>query len=123
VITALLREPLHHTRANAVFEPGVAESIGHPGLFLRIDVTFADGVTVSNAREPSRETRRQFLAGRGRTVNGGRFEQRYWSAPLPPVGPLRISCHWPDFAVAETHDIDAELINAGAKQAVVPWPS
>jgi hypothetical protein len=47
----------------------------------------------------------------------------YWLWPLPPQGPLRISCEWPFVGIAlATVEIDGASLLAAAKQSEDLWP-
>lgn len=47
----------------------------------------------------------------------------YWLWPLPPSGPVRISCEWPFVEVAlATVEIDGAALVDAATQARRLWP-
>ena len=47
----------------------------------------------------------------------------YWLWPLPPPGPLRISCEWPLVDIAMTTvEIDANNLLGAASRARSLWP-
>jgi hypothetical protein len=46
----------------------------------------------------------------------------YWLWPLPPAGPLQLSCEWPTAGIAlSSVEIDADAIRADAQQALPLW--
>jgi hypothetical protein len=47
----------------------------------------------------------------------------YWLWPLPPPGPLRISCEWPVADIELTSaELDASAIVAAAERSTPLWP-
>jgi hypothetical protein len=112
-----------------VFEPGEEPGEG----FLRIGVELADGERASNLA--GRAWRRGeeddpagpvFTPTSGGGGSGGptqvSFAWAYWLWPLPPPGPLRISCEWPVVGIElSTAEIDASSIVAASGRASRLW--
>jgi hypothetical protein len=47
---------------------------------------------------------------------------RYWLWPLPPPGPLRVSCEWPVAGIElASVEIDAAAIRAASTRARTLW--
>jgi hypothetical protein len=106
-------------------EPGPDDlflRLHHPGPGgLRLGVELADGSRVLAERggDPGEGP---MLTSRGGGGGGLAYEIEYWLWPLPPDGPLRFACAWPDEGVEET---TAELeapIREAAGRAVELWP-
>ena len=90
-------------------------------------VTTADDYTPWNAQpdewDPHWVPDRLVLQGLGRaTVWGAAWSRDVWLWPLPPSGPLRLVCAWPDRGIAETSTtVDAGPIRQAADQATPLW--
>jgi hypothetical protein len=108
-----------------------------PDALLRIGFELADGSRVSNLggwraqatlMEPGSEPVGPVLlphAGGGGSSTGGQVTMQpgYWLWPLPPPGPVRISCEWPLVEIAlTTADIDGTAFVNAAEQARSLWP-
>jgi hypothetical protein len=62
------------------------------------------------------------LVGRGGSGGGLSYELGYWLWPLPPAGPVRFACEWPDEGIKETTAaLDAPIRDAAAR-AIELWP-
>jgi hypothetical protein len=102
---------------------------------LRWGVELADGQRVTtvddyrawNARpgewDPDWLPDRPTLTGLGRpSVWGGAWSRDVWLWPLPPPGPLRLVCAWPDRGIPETSTtVDAGPLRQAAAQAEPLW--
>jgi hypothetical protein len=102
---------------------------------LRWGVQLADGQRVTTVDDyhprnaapaewdPAWVPDRPVLAGLGRpTVWGGAWSRDVWLWPLPPPGPLRLVCAWPDRGIPETSTtVDAEPLRQAAAQAEPLW--
>jgi hypothetical protein len=133
-----LARGLTRSEANRVFhEQHMLEADDLPEALLRIGFELADGGRVSNLggrrahrklmapdAEPSGPLLLPHAGGGGRSA-AGRLTMRpgYWLWPLPPQGPLRISCEWPFVGIAlATVEIDGASLLAAAKQSEDLWP-
>jgi hypothetical protein len=88
---------------------------------LRLGVELADGsrVLAERGAEPGAGPT---LASRGGGGGGLSYELEYWLWPLPPDGPLRFACAWPDEGIEETTaELEAPIREAAAR-AVELWP-
>jgi hypothetical protein len=129
---------LARAEANRVFhEQNMFEDDDLPDALLRIGFELADGGRVSNLggwrahrqlMAPDAEPEGPLLlphAGGGGNSSGGQVTMKpgYWLWPLPPSGPLRISCEWPfvDIELA-TVEIDGSTLLNAATQARSLWP-
>lgn len=126
------------SEANRVFhEQHMFEEEDLPDALLRIGFEFADGSRISNLggwrsrrtlMSPDAEPEGSVLiphAGGGGSSSGGRVTMNpsYWLWPLPPLGPLRISCEWPLVdIVLTTVQIDGTPLVDVAQQARSLWP-
>lgn len=62
------------------------------------------------------------LMPRGGGGGGDSYAMRYWSFPLPPVGPLKVFIEWEDFGIPETMvELDATPIRDASSRAIVLW--
>lgn len=129
---------LSRSEANRVFhEQHMFEKNDLPDALLRIGFELADGSRVSNLggwraqatlMEPGSEPVGPVLlphAGGGGSSTGGQVTMQpgYWLWPLPPPGPVRISCEWPLVEIAlTTADIDGTAFVNAAEQARSLWP-
>ena len=135
-----LRERGREARRRVMTELEVTHGRGQLNLFLppgglRWGVELADGQRVTtaddytpwNARPDEWSADwvpdRPVLIGLGRpTVWGGAWSRDVWLWPLPPPGPLRLVCAWPDRDIAENSTIvDAGPIRQAAEQATPLW--
>jgi hypothetical protein len=103
---------------------------------LRWGFEFADGSRVSTLdpgswrdgqRSGSNEwtPKRPVLTGFGRPSESfDTWSREVWLWPLPPQGPVRVVCLWPDRGIAETStSFNAAVILAAAEQATPLWPT
>jgi hypothetical protein len=129
---------LSRSEANRVFhEQHMFEEEEIPNTLLRIGFELADGGRVSNLggwrshrklMSPDAAPDGPLLlphAGGGGNSSGGQVTMKpgYWLWPLPPSGPVRISCEWPFVEVAlTTVEIDGAVLLDAASQARTLWP-
>lgn len=135
-----LRERGREARRRVMIELDVTHGRGQLNLELpvgglRWGVEFADGQRVTtvdhyspwNERpgewDPAWVPDRPVLQGLGRpTTWAGAWSREVWLWPLPPRGPLRLVCAWPDRGIAETSTtVDAEPLHQAAAQATPLW--
>lgn len=135
-----LRERGREARRRVWQELDVTHGRGQLSMFLppgglRWGVELADGrrVTTVDAYSPWNESPpdaavawvpdRPVLEGLARpSVFGSAWSREMWLWPLPPPGPLRLVCSWPDRGVAETTtEVDAGPMRAAAAQAASCW--
>jgi hypothetical protein len=95
----------------------------HPGPGgLRLAVELADGSRAFADRGVVEPGRGPTLTGGGGGGSGLTYELQYWLWPLPPDGPLRFACTWPDEGIEETTaELDAPIREA-AERAIEQWP-
>jgi len=95
----------------------------HPGPGgLRFGVELADGSRAFAEHGPGEPGRGPTLTSRGGGGGGLSYELGYWLWPLPPEGPLRFACAWPDEGIEETTaELEAPIREAAAR-AVELWP-
>jgi hypothetical protein len=95
----------------------------HPGPGgLRLGVELADGSRALAERGPAEPGSGPTLSSRGGGGGGLSYELGYWLWPLPPDGPLRFACAWPDEGIEETTaELEAPIREAAAR-AVELWP-
>jgi hypothetical protein len=95
----------------------------HPGPGgFRLGVELADGGRAVSNGGPPEPGRGPTLTARGGSGGGLTQEQTFWLWPLPPPGPLRFACAWPDEGVDETiAEVDVPIRDAAAR-AVELWP-
>ena len=63
------------------------------------------------------------LQGGGGGGSNRSVDRDYWLWPLPPAGPIRVVCQWPDQGIELTvHDLEAEPFLAAARRAHPAWP-
>jgi hypothetical protein len=129
---------LARSDANRIFhEQHMFEEEDLPDSLLRIGLEFADGGRVSNLggwrahrklMSPDAEPEGPLLlphAGGGGNSTGGQVTMKpgYWLWPLPPVGPIRISCEWPFVDIGMTTvAIDGDALLDAASRARTLWP-
>jgi len=129
---------LARSEANRVFhEQHTFEEEDLPESLLRIGLELADGGRVSNLggwrahrklMSPDAEPEGPLLlphAGGGGNSTGGQITMKpgYWLWPLPPGGPLRISCEWPLVDIGMTTvEIDGDALVGAASRARTLWP-
>lgn len=129
---------LARSGANRVFhEQHMFEEEDLPDSLLRIGVELADGGRVSNLggwrahrklMSPDAEPEGPLLlphAGGGGNSTGGQVTMKpgYWLWPLPPAGPLRISCEWPLVDIGMTTvEIAGDALLEAASRARTLWP-
>jgi hypothetical protein len=135
-----LRERGREARRRVMNELDVTHGRGQPAPFLpagglRWGVELADGRRVTTADDyepwsaqpdewhPGWVPDRPVLQGLGRPTRwGGAWSRDVWLWPLPPPGPLRMVCAWPDRGILETSTtVDAGPIRRAADQAVPLW--
>jgi hypothetical protein len=135
-----LRERGREARRRVLAELDVTHGRGQLDLFLpsgglRWGVELADGQRVTtvddytpwNAQpdewDPDWFPDRPVLIGLGRpTVWGGAWSRDVWLWPLPPPGPLRLVCAWPDRGITETSTtVDAVPLRQAASEAMPLW--
>src|SRR3954451_1455201 len=107
-----------------------------PDAMLRIGFELADGGRVSNFEgwrayrtlmDPDSEPRGPLLfphGGGGGNSSGSRVTMRpgYWLWPLPPPGPIRISCEWPFVDITlTTAEINSDALLRAARQSPGLW--
>lgn len=112
---------LPQSDANRIFqEQHMFEDEELPDALLRIGFELADGRRVSNLG--ARRAHRKLMSpdaepdgpvmlprgGGGGNATRGKvtFKPGFWLWPLPPQGPLRISCEWPLVGIAIDHGRD-----------------
>ena len=95
----------------------------HPGPGgLRLGVELADGSRAFADRGRGEPGSGPTLSSHGGHGGELTYEMQYWLWPLPPDGPLRFACTWPDEGIEETTaELDAP-IRAAAGRAVEVWP-
>ncbi len=129
---------LTRSQANRVFhEQHMFEEEEIPDSLLRIGFELADGVRVSNLgglrahrklMSPDAEPEGPLLlrhGGGGGNSGGGHVTMKpgYWLWPLPPPGPVHISCEWPFVEIVlTTVEIDGRALLDAASQARSLWP-
>jgi hypothetical protein len=92
-----------------------------PGGF-RFGVELPDGSRAFADQGPAEPGRGPTLSQRGGHGGGLSFELGMWLWPLPPAGPLRFACAWPDEGIEETSaELDAPIREAAAR-AIELWP-
>jgi hypothetical protein len=129
---------LARSEANRVFhEQHMFEEDDLPDTLLRIGFELADGGRVSNLGR--RRAHRKLMspdakpegplllphAGGGGNSGGGQVTMKpgYWLWPLPPLGPVQISCEWPFVDIGlTTVQIDGRALLDAASQARSLWP-
>jgi hypothetical protein len=63
------------------------------------------------------------ISPRGGGGGGRRWDFSYWVWPLPPGGPVTISCEWPElWSGSVTADIDGMAIRRAGESSVKLWP-
>src|SRR6188472_2365872 len=129
---------LAQSEANRVFhEQHMFEEDELPDALLRIGFELADGRRVSNLggwrahrkrMSPDAEPEGPLLlphTGGGGNSTHSRVTMKpgYWLWPLPPPGPLQVSCEWPLVDIAMTTvEIDADALLDAASRARSLWP-
>ena len=129
---------LTRSEANRVFqEQHMFEEEDLPDSLLRIGFELADGSRVSNLggwrahrklMSPDAELEGPLLlphgGGSGNSAGGHvTMKPGYWLWPLPPSGPLRISCEWPLVEIAlATVEVDGTTLLDAASRARRLWP-
>jgi hypothetical protein len=129
---------LARSESNRVFhEQHMFEEEDLPDTLLRIGFELADGRRVSNLG--GRRAHRKLMspdappdgplllphAGGGGNAGSGQVTMKpgYWLWPLPPSGPVRISCEWPFVGIPlTTIEIDGRALLDAASQARSVWP-
>jgi hypothetical protein len=114
VVRVVLRTPAHHDMFFRLHHPA-------PGGF-RFGVELGDGRRVVADHGPQEPGDGPMLCPRGGHGGGLSYELGYWLWPLPPDGPLRFACAWPDEGIEEaTAELEAPIREAAAR-AVELWP-
>lgn len=135
-----LRERGREARRRVFHELDVTHGRGQLNLCLppgglRWGVELPDGrrVTTVDDYSPYNEMPEKFdetwipdrpvLDGLGKATGwGGAWSRDMWLWPLPPPGPLRLVCAWPDRDIAETSTVvDAGPLRLAAAQATGYW--
>ena len=104
--------------------------------YLRLGVELADGSRASNLsgrhhhwHDPEHPPEGPVLTqhgGGGGSAGNGRVTMRpgFWIWPLPPAGPVRLSCEWPLLEIPlTTVELDGAELRAASQRAVKLWPS
>ena len=122
-------------------EPARPAGVPHepPEMMLVVGVRFADGrESYREGRGPTPEMRSYLeavAAGQeppeppGPTIGpmsggggGRRWDQQYWVYPLPPDGPVTITCRWPAGGIPEGQvEIDGAAIRRAGEQSERLW--
>lgn len=94
---------------------------------LRLRVSFADGATVEASSSPAwLETappQGRFLARIRGSADPWSVSIRYWVWPLPPSGPITVSCDWQRAGVSDARTIlEGDAITLAAERVVTLWP-
>jgi hypothetical protein len=56
-------------------------------------------------------------------IYGATWSREVWLWPVPPAGPMRIVCAWPDRGIEETStQLDATALSSAAASASTLWP-
>lgn len=108
-------------------------------MSLDLGVSFADGrqstASGRGMHEQVRAYMEAFAAGEnppelagpviGRRGGGGggrRYDMSFWVWPLPPDGPLTISCHWPEGGVRDgSVEVDGSAIRDAGRRSQKLW--
>jgi len=118
-----------HARGSPGGTAAVAADLpGHPPLRFR--VRFADGREAAQDDEAGlRSGRGPMLITSGFQVSSGGPDDRedvrltLWIWPLPPLGPVTVTCSWPERGLDGARLVlDGEEIQAAASQAQPFWP-
>lgn len=128
---------LTRSQANLLFhEQHVFEEEDLPDSLLRIGFEFSDGRRTSNLggwrahrrlmkgdAEPDEPLLVPHAGGGGNAQEGQvSLQPGYWLWPLPPSGPLRISCEWPVVQIElTTIEIDGAALVEAASQSIDLW--
>ncbi|WP_432564458.1 hypothetical protein [Kineococcus sp. SYSU DK003] len=63
------------------------------------------------------------LIGGGGQASARVIDCEYWLWPLPPPGPLRVLCQWPERGIEQAwHELDGEMFQRAAQRAQPIWP-
>jgi hypothetical protein len=108
--------------------PVAADLPGHPPL--RFWVRFADGREAAQDDEAGlRSGRGPMLTISGSEVSSGGPDERedvrltLWIWPLPPPGPVTVTCSWPGRGLDDARLVlDGDQIRAAASRAQPFWP-
>jgi hypothetical protein len=95
---------------------------------LRVALGFPDGATIEASPIPAwLETTPppgRFLARIGGWADPWSLSIRYWVWPLPPTGPITVSCSWPRAGIEAGRTIlEGEAIKLAAQRSVQLWES
>ena len=97
-----------------------------PEMSLVVGVRFADGResrwrAISFGEEPPDPTG-PFISPTSGGGGGRRWDQHYWVVPLPPDGPVTITCHWPEGGVPDgLGDLDGSAIRRAGESSRRLW--
>jgi hypothetical protein len=108
--------------------PVTADLAGHPPMRFR--VRFADGREAAQDDEAGLRSGRgpMLLATRVESSSGGPDDREdvrmaLWIWPLPPPGPVTVTCSWPGRGLHDARlALDGDAIQAAASQAQPFWP-
>jgi hypothetical protein len=134
-LVALARGLSRRTAQQIFHEQHTADPEDLPDGFVRVGLELADGVRVSNlgrrhpwGLKPDEEPDGPIFhhsgggGGTGR-ADGVAMRNDYWLWPLPPEGPVRVSCEWPAAAIElSTVEVDGAALVAAAARVVPLWP-
>jgi hypothetical protein len=118
-----------HARASrAGTAPVPAELPGHPPL--KFGVRFADGREAAQDDETGlRSGRGPMLVVTGAQISSGGSDDpedvrlTLWIWPLPPPGPVTVTCSWPSRGLRDARLVlDGDAIQAAARRAQPFWP-
>jgi hypothetical protein len=119
-----------HARGSWDAGPATAPEDLRRGSDLRFRIRFSDG------REAAQDDEAGLRSGRGPMLIVGGSESSYggpdsredarltlWAWPLPPSGPVTLTCSWPRHGLRDASvQLDGEAIRAAARQAEPFWP-
>jgi hypothetical protein len=118
----------HARGSRAGTAPVPADLPGHPPL--RFHVQFADGREAAQDDETGlRSGRGPMLVVTGAQISSGGPDDpedvrlSLWIWPLPPPGPVTVTCSWPSRGLRGARLVlDGDAIQAAARRALPFWP-